>query len=45
MLALPKRPNKVSPSLQPKTETDPVSETFYFLVIKILDNEQSPEIL
>jgi hypothetical protein len=42
-VSLSKGPNKVGvflPSL--KTETGPVSETLYFLVIKIPDDRQSP---
>jgi hypothetical protein len=42
-LALSKGPNKVSSSTLFETETDPVSETLYFLVFRILNDRQSPE--
>jgi hypothetical protein len=38
-----KGPNRVSPSLHLRMETDPVSETLCFLVFRITDDEQSQE--
>jgi hypothetical protein len=35
---------EVSTSHHLRMETDPVSETFHFLVLRILDDGQSPEI-
>jgi hypothetical protein len=41
-LALSKRPNRVSPSPQLRTETDPLSEMLFFL-FRIPYDGQSPE--
>jgi hypothetical protein len=43
-VALSKGPNRASVSPHPRTETDPVSETSCFLVIRILNYRQSPKI-
>jgi hypothetical protein len=43
-LALSKGPNRVDVSLrQPRTETDPISETLCFLALRLPDDGYSPK--